>query len=140
LSNAAQQSFWQIRHCKNLPSASWPGSGRTCGRSGRANLRRNRANLLRLSGRRPADAVSVADSSNEDGRATVTKKSAKAPRKLPVGDRRQFLTTMSADVIRAVKLAALEDGMNAWEIMEEAAKDWLARRKAEKRTKKAKTE
>jgi uncharacterized protein (DUF2235 family) len=46
------------------------------------------------------------------------------------GDRRQFLTTMSADVIKAVKLAALEDGTNAWEIMEEAAKEWLARRKS----------
>jgi hypothetical protein len=50
-----------------------------------------------------------------------------------VGDRRQFLTTMSSDVIRAVKLAALEDGMNAWEIMEEAVKEWLARRKKSRR-------
>jgi hypothetical protein len=40
---------------------------------------------------------------------------------------------MSSDVIRAVKLAALEDGMNAWEIMEEAAKEWLARRKKSSR-------
>jgi len=40
---------------------------------------------------------------------------------------------MSSDVIRAVKLAALEDGMNAWEIMEEAAKEWLARRKKSRR-------
>jgi hypothetical protein len=46
---------------------------------------------------------------------------------------------MSADVIKAVKLAALEDGMNAWEIMEEAAEEWLERRKAKKRTRKAKT-
>jgi hypothetical protein len=76
----------------------------------------------------------MVDNANEDGRGpTVTKKSAKAPSKQPVGDRRQFLTTMSADVIKAVKLAALEDGINAWEIMEEAAKDWLARRKKSKR-------
>jgi hypothetical protein len=75
-----------------------------------------------------------ARSAPEHGRGpTVTKKSAKAPSKLPVGDRRQFLTTMSADVIKAVKLAALEDGINAWEIMEEAAKDWLARSKKSKR-------
>lgn len=53
--------------------------------------------------------------------------------KQPVGDRRQFLTTMSSDVIKAVKLAALEDGINAWEIMEEAAKDWLSRRKKSNR-------
>jgi hypothetical protein len=52
--------------------------------------------------------------------------------KLPVGDRRQFLTTMSADVIKAVKQAALDDNRNAWEIMEEAARQWLERRKATK--------
>jgi hypothetical protein len=57
---------------------------------------------------------------------------ASGPRKLPVGDRRQFLTTMSADVIRAVKQAALDDDRNAWEIMEEAARQWLERRKTAK--------
>jgi hypothetical protein len=69
----------------------------------------------------------------------VTKKSTKTPSKQPVGDRRQFLTTMSADVIKAVKLAALEDGTNAWQIMEEAAKEWLARRRAKRKTQKAKS-
>jgi hypothetical protein len=59
--------------------------------------------------------------------------------KQPVGDRIQFLTTMSADVIMDVKKAALEEGMNAWEIMEEAAKEWLARRRAKKKTTKANT-
>jgi hypothetical protein len=54
------------------------------------------------------------------------------PRKLPVGNRVQFLTTMSADVIRAVKQAALDDNRNAWEIMEEAAQQWLERRKTNK--------
>ncbi len=69
----------------------------------------------------------------------MTKKSAKAPRKQPVGDRRQFLTTMSADVIKAVKLAALEDGTNAWEIMEEAAKEWLARRRTKRKAQRTKS-
>jgi hypothetical protein len=55
---------------------------------------------------------------------------ASGARKLPVGDRRQFLTTMSADVIKAVKQAALDDDRNAWEIMEEAAQQWLDRRKS----------
>jgi hypothetical protein len=55
---------------------------------------------------------------------------ASGARKLPVGDRRQFLTTMSADVIKAVKQAALDDNRNAWEIMEEAAQQWLDRRKS----------
>ncbi|ABE37256.1 hypothetical protein RPD_0016 [Rhodopseudomonas palustris BisB5] len=51
-------------------------------------------------------------------------------RKPPPGDRRQFLLTMSQDVIKAVKQAGLEDDRPAWEIMEEAAKDWLERRKS----------
>jgi hypothetical protein len=63
----------------------------------------------------------------------VTKKTVKRARKHPVGDRIQFLTTMSAQVIKDVKEAALADGMNAWEIMEEAAVEWLARRKKSKR-------
>jgi|ERR1041385_9065069 hypothetical protein len=60
------------------------------------------------------------------------KPAASGARKLPVGDRRQFLTTMSADVIKAVKQAALDDDRNAWEIMEEAAQQWLERRKTAK--------
>jgi hypothetical protein len=68
----------------------------------------------------------------------ATKKPAKKARKQTVSDRRQFLTTMSADVIKAVKQAALEDDTNAWQIMEEAAKEWLERRKANK-SKKART-
>jgi hypothetical protein len=63
---------------------------------------------------------------------------ASGARKLPVGDRRQFLTTMSADVIKAVKQAALDDNRNAWEIMEEAALQWLEHRKTG-RTKKGRT-
>jgi hypothetical protein len=39
---------------------------------------------------------------------------------------------MSADVINAVKQAALDDDRNAWEIMEEAAQQWLERRKTDK--------
>ncbi len=69
----------------------------------------------------------------------ATKKSVKRARKHPVGDRIQFLTTMSAHVIKDVKQAALDDGTNAWEIMEEAAKQWLERRKVKARAKKAKT-
>jgi hypothetical protein len=54
-------------------------------------------------------------------------------RKHPVGDRIQFLTTTFAVVIKDIKQAALDDGMNAWEIMEEAAKEWPARRKKSNR-------
>jgi len=65
----------------------------------------------------------------------VRKKAARKARKQPVGDRRQFLTTMSADVIKAVKQAALDDDVNAWEIMEEAAVQWLERRKSKSKSK-----
>jgi hypothetical protein len=62
------------------------------------------------------------------------KSSISGARKLPVGDRRQFLTIMSADVIKAVKQAALDDDRNAWEIMEEAALQWLERRRGQPKT------
>ena len=43
-------------------------------------------------------------------------------RKPPLGDKRQFLTTMDPDIIRSIKLAALDEDRTASEIMEEAAK------------------
>jgi hypothetical protein len=82
----------------------------------------------------PGETIGCWGACNEDGnRSMAAKKTARAPRKKPVGDRRQFLTTMSADVIKAVKQAAIEDDSNAWEIMEEAARDWLDRRKKSRR-------
>ncbi len=56
----------------------------------------------------------------------------KRGRRSPVGDRRQFLMMMSPSVIKAVKQAGLEDDRPAWHIMEEAAKQWLERRKAKR--------
>jgi hypothetical protein len=56
------------------------------------------------------------------------KKAPKRGTRSPLGDRRQFLTMMSPDTIQAVKKAALEDGRPAWQIMEEAANQWLERR------------
>jgi hypothetical protein len=47
----------------------------------------------------------------------------------PVADRKQFLTMMTPAVIRDIKEAALADGRPAWEVMEEAAVEWLKRRK-----------
>lgn len=49
------------------------------------------------------------------------------------GDRKQFLVTMSSEVIKAVKQAGLEDDRPAWAIVEEAAKEWLQRRKTAQR-------
>jgi hypothetical protein len=62
----------------------------------------------------------------------VEKKAPKRGRRSPVGDRRQFLTMMSPSVIKAVKQAGLDDDRPAWDIMEEAAKQWLERRKGKR--------
>jgi hypothetical protein len=43
--------------------------------------------------------------------------------------KRNFFATMSADVIKAIKQAALEDDTTASEILEEAANQWLDRRR-----------
>jgi hypothetical protein len=51
-------------------------------------------------------------------------------RQAPPGDRRQFLATLDAAVIKALKSAALDDERSASDILEEAAREWLERRKA----------
>jgi hypothetical protein len=43
-------------------------------------------------------------------------------------DKRNFFATMSANVIKSIKQAALEDDTTASEILEQAAKQWLDRR------------
>jgi hypothetical protein len=45
------------------------------------------------------------------------------------GNKRQFLTTMDPDVIRASKQKALDLDRTASDVMEEAARDWLERHK-----------
>ena len=50
-------------------------------------------------------------------------------RKPAEGDKRQFLLTMDPEIIKNIKLAAIEDDTSASEAMEEAAKQWLERRK-----------
>jgi hypothetical protein len=67
------------------------------------------------------------------GRAMADDKpSPRRGRKPPPGDKRQFLTTMDPDVIRAIKQAALDVDRTASDVMEEAAKQWLARHKHKK--------
>jgi hypothetical protein len=68
-----------------------------------------------------------------DARMAKKKKASKKKGwKSPIGDRVQFLTMMSPDVIVAVKQAAIEDERAAWAVMEEAAREWLERRKKAK--------
>jgi hypothetical protein len=67
------------------------------------------------------------------GRAMADEKpSPRRGRKPPPGDKRQFLTTMDPDVIRAIKQAALDLDRTASDVMEEAAKRWLERHKHKK--------
>src|ERR1700731_4570561 len=67
------------------------------------------------------------------GRAMADDKpSPRRGRKPPLGEKRQFLTTMDPDVIRAIKQAALDVDRTASDVMEEAAKQWLARHKHKK--------
>jgi hypothetical protein len=57
------------------------------------------------------------------------KKPLRKGRKPAEGDKRQFLATMNPEVIKAVKLAAIQDETSASEILEVAAAQWLAKRK-----------
>ncbi|RQH12682.1 hypothetical protein [Bradyrhizobium sp. RP6] len=62
------------------------------------------------------------------------KKAAGKPgRKPPVGDKKQFLSTMDPVVIRDIKVAAAELETNASQVLETAAKEWLERYRAGKR-------
>ncbi|MET4479146.1 hypothetical protein [Bradyrhizobium sp. F1.13.3] len=55
----------------------------------------------------------------------------KPGRKPPPGaeNRRQFLAVMDADVIKAIKVAAAEEDKTASELLEQAARELLQRRK-----------
>jgi hypothetical protein len=64
------------------------------------------------------------------GKKRVLKKG----KRTPLGDRRQFLNMMSPDVIAAIKQAGIDDHRAAWDVLEEAARDWLKRRKPRRTT------
>ena len=58
----------------------------------------------------------------------------KAPRPRPDG-RRTLLVYLDGDLIKNLKKVALDDERNAYEIVEEAVVDWLARRSKKVRAK-----
>jgi hypothetical protein len=68
-----------------------------------------------------------------DAKMAEKKKEPKRLKRLPIGDRRQFLMMMSPDLIKLIKLAAIEDDKSAGAVMEDAAKQWLERRKSAKK-------
>jgi hypothetical protein len=57
----------------------------------------------------------------------------KPGRKPPDGAKKQFLSSMDPEVIRAIKVAAAELDKNASQVLEEAAKEWLGRYRAGKK-------
>jgi len=60
-------------------------------------------------------------------------KSIKQKKTPPRSDGRRPLTTyMFPDTIKQLKMAALEDDRNAYEILEEAVSHWLERRRKQK--------
>ncbi|MHC2674483.1 hypothetical protein ACVI1J_006646 [Bradyrhizobium diazoefficiens] len=62
------------------------------------------------------------------------KKAAGKPGRKPSdGSKKQFLSSMDPDVIRAIKVAAAELDKNASQVLETAAKEWLERYRASKR-------
>jgi hypothetical protein len=60
----------------------------------------------------------------------VEKKKLKRGKKNPIDDRIVFFMKMTPRVIKEIKQAALEEDRAAWAVMEEAAEQWLVRRKA----------
>jgi len=46
------------------------------------------------------------------------------------GAKRQFLATMDPELIKKIKTAAIQTDVSASEILEEAARAWLAQRKS----------
>jgi hypothetical protein len=58
------------------------------------------------------------------------KKPNRKGRKPAEGDKSQILLTMDPEVIKLIKLASIEDDSSASATMEEAAREWLERRKS----------
>src|SRR5258708_36793406 len=61
------------------------------------------------------------------------KKPVKARARAPAG-KRQVLIIMDQDVIKSVKVAAVEDDIKMSHAVEEAVRDWLSKRKRERAT------
>jgi hypothetical protein len=68
--------------------------------------------------------------------STPKKRGAKTRARAPEG-KRQVLIIMDQDVIKSVKVAAVEDDIKMSHAVEEAVRDWLSKRKRERATSKA---
>ncbi|MCA1436791.1 hypothetical protein I6F33_27990 [Bradyrhizobium sp. BRP20] len=60
------------------------------------------------------------------------KRTPKRGKRTPIGDRVTFLAMMDKDVIADIKQVAIEEHRAAWDVMEQAAREYLKRRKAKR--------
>ncbi|MCP3476300.1 hypothetical protein NLM33_39465 [Bradyrhizobium sp. CCGUVB1N3] len=63
---------------------------------------------------------------------TGKKKTPKRGKRTPIGDRIQFLTMMHPDVIADIKQVGIDEHRAAWDVMEQAAREFLKRWKGRK--------
>lgn len=56
------------------------------------------------------------------------RKAPKRGKRTPIGDRVQFLTMMHPDVIADIKQIAIDEHRAAWDVMEQAAREFVKRR------------
>lgn len=73
---------------------------------------------------------------SRDGPAAIKTKLPKRGMRTPTAGRVQFLTMMDAEVVAGIKDAAEEERWPAWDVMEEAAREWLKRRAKKSASKK----
>lgn len=60
------------------------------------------------------------------------KRAPKRGKRTPIGDRVTFLAMMDKDVIADIKQVAIEEHRAAWDVMEQAAREYLKRRRAKR--------
>ena len=73
---------------------------------------------------------------SRDGPVAIKTKLPKRGMRTPTAGRVQFLTMMDAEVVAGIKDAAEEERWPAWDVMEEAAREWLKRRAKKSASKK----
>ncbi|MHC2275340.1 putative AAA+ superfamily ATPase [Bradyrhizobium diazoefficiens] len=56
------------------------------------------------------------------------KRAPKRGKRTPIGDRVTFLAMMDKDVVADIKQVALDEHRAAWDVMEQAAREFLKRR------------
>jgi hypothetical protein len=56
------------------------------------------------------------------------KRASKRGKRTPIGERVQFLTMMHPDVVADIKQVAIDAHRAAWDVMEQAAREFLKRR------------